>query len=294
MVETAYVRINFPQALADSLTGINLESVTTTEMNALTPISSRLVYNETVGKLAYYTGSAWVLLPTDADISAVLEGLAWKDSVVAATTADIVIATALNSGDLIDGVTLADGDRVLVKDQTDATENGIYIVGATPVRADDLSASAEFNSAIATVDAGGTSNGETTWRCQTVNPVLGTDNIVFVQFGASIPDATDTVKGKVELATSAEVITGTDTTRAITPSGLAATTYKVTVASIANAATYDVVHNLNTSYPIAQAYDSAGNQTLVGLVTIDANTLRFSNETGATITNLTFVVAKIW
>lgn len=294
MANNAYARINFPAGLADVIRVLNLESVTTTEMNALTPVSSRLVYNETVGKLAYYTGSAWVLLPTDADISAALEGLAWKDSVVAASTGNVDIPTGLNSGDLLDDVTLADGNRTLLKDQTDATENGIYIVGATPVRAVDMSASAEFNSAIVTVDAGGTANGETTWRCQTIDPVLGTDDIIFVQFGASVPDATDTVKGKVELATSAEVITGTDTTRAITPAGLAATTYKVTVASIANAATYDIVHNLNTSYPIAQAYDSTGNQSLVGLVTIDANTLRFTNEVGATITNLTFVVAKIW
>lgn len=37
----------------------------------------------------------------------------------------------------------------------------------------------------------------------------------------SVPDATDTVKGKVELATDAETATGTDATRAVTPAGLA-------------------------------------------------------------------------
>ena len=38
----------------------------------------------------------------------------------------------------------------------------------------------------------------------------------------SVPDASETVKGKVELATTAEATTGTDTVRAVTPAGLAA------------------------------------------------------------------------
>lgn len=54
----------------------------------------------------------------------------------AATTANITIATALNSGDILDGVTLADGDIVLVKNQSAPAENGAYVVGPTPARAD--------------------------------------------------------------------------------------------------------------------------------------------------------------
>ena len=52
----------------------------------------------------------------------------------AATTANITIATALNDGDTLDGLTLATGDMILVKDQTTASENGIYIVAASPAR----------------------------------------------------------------------------------------------------------------------------------------------------------------
>src|SRR3990167_8472596 len=44
----------------------------------------------------------------------------------AATTANITIATALNNGDTLDGLTLADGELVLVKNQTTASQNGIY------------------------------------------------------------------------------------------------------------------------------------------------------------------------
>lgn len=68
----------------------------------------------------------------------------WLD-VRAATTTSITIATALNAGDIINGVTLADGDRVLVKDQSGSpAENGIYVVGASPVRASDANESGEF------------------------------------------------------------------------------------------------------------------------------------------------------
>jgi hypothetical protein len=48
-----------------------------------------------------------------------------------ASTANVVIASALENGDVLDGVTLATGNRVLLKNQTTTSENGIYIVVAT-------------------------------------------------------------------------------------------------------------------------------------------------------------------
>jgi len=62
-----------------------------------------------------------------------------KESVRVATTANITIATALNNADVLDGITLATDDRVLVKDQTAPAENGLYTVGVTPARAYDQS-----------------------------------------------------------------------------------------------------------------------------------------------------------
>jgi len=55
-------------------------------------------------------------------------GLDPKESVRAGTTATLTLATDVENGDTIDGVVLATGDRILVKDQADASENGIYIV----------------------------------------------------------------------------------------------------------------------------------------------------------------------
>jgi hypothetical protein len=48
-----------------------------------------------------------------------------------ASTANVVISSALENGDVLDGVTLATGNRVLLKNQTTTSENGIYIVVAT-------------------------------------------------------------------------------------------------------------------------------------------------------------------
>ena len=79
-------------------------------------------------------GNAKVATPTDAAhiatkgyVDAARQGLDVKQSVRVATTAPINIASDLEAGDLIDGVTLVAGDRVLVKDQSTATENGIYV-----------------------------------------------------------------------------------------------------------------------------------------------------------------------
>ena len=83
-------------------------------------------------------GNAKVATPTDAAhiatkgyVDAARQGLDVKQSVRVATTAAINISADLEAGDLIDGVTLVAGDRVLVKDQSTATENGIYVAVAS-------------------------------------------------------------------------------------------------------------------------------------------------------------------
>lgn len=108
----------------------------------------------------------------------------WKQPVVAATTGNITIATALNAGDTIDGRTLAAGERVLVKDQTTGSENGIYIVGTTPARATDMDSSTEVLGAIVYVIAGTTNTG-TAWKVTNTSAVtVGSTSITFAAFGS--------------------------------------------------------------------------------------------------------------
>src|SRR5690606_23174593 len=67
----------------------------------------------------------------DSAVTAAQQGIAWKAPVRAATTTAATLASDFEDGDTLDGVTLATDDRILVKDQADETENGIYIVAAS-------------------------------------------------------------------------------------------------------------------------------------------------------------------
>lgn len=111
-----------------------------------------------------------------------INGIDNKASVRAATTANVTISTALNNGDVLDGVTLATGDRVLVKNQTTKKENGIYVVGAVPARATDADISAEVTSGLYVFVAEGTVNINSGWQLFTKDPiVLNTTELVFEQ-----------------------------------------------------------------------------------------------------------------
>jgi hypothetical protein len=93
-----------------------------------------------------------------------LLGMGKRGVVRAATTANITIATALNNGDTIDGVTLATDDLVLVKDQSTASQNGIYVVQSSPARDDLYDTFIEHVGALVAVSEG-TANADTMWLC---------------------------------------------------------------------------------------------------------------------------------
>ena len=119
-------------------------------------------------------------------VDGVSQGLDVKDSCVAATTANITISTALNNGDTLDGVSLSTNDRVLVKDQSTASENGIYIVGSSPARADDLAAGADAAGMFTFVEQG-TVNADNGFVCTSNkgSAVVGTNNLAFSQFSGA-------------------------------------------------------------------------------------------------------------
>lgn len=98
-----------------------------------------------------------------------------------ATTANINLSNALENGDTLDGITLATGNKVLVKDQTDATENGIYNVVASgaATRDTDYDTVAELAGQLVIVQEGST-NADKIFLCTTDNSgSIGSVNIVF-------------------------------------------------------------------------------------------------------------------
>lgn len=124
---------------------------------------------------------------TKSYVDGVAAGLHVHESVVAATTANINLSNSLENGDVLDGVTLATGNRVLVKNQTSQSENGIYVVQASgaAVRAADYDSPAEIDAGDFVFVSGGAVNGETGWTQTATVGTIGTDPVSFTQFSGA-------------------------------------------------------------------------------------------------------------
>jgi hypothetical protein len=111
-----------------------------------------------------------------------IAGLSWKDAVVAASTGNLTLSGAQT----VDGVAVVAGNRVLVKDQTTTSENGIYIVASGAwTRATDFDALADsINSAAVFVQQGATQN-DTGWTQTAEVVTFGTDPVVWTQFNGA-------------------------------------------------------------------------------------------------------------
>jgi hypothetical protein len=113
------------------------------------------------------------------------QGLYVKDSVKVATVLAGALATDFAAGNIIDGYTLQAGDRLLIKDQVDAKENGIYIVqsASQPLRAADYAAGHVAAGTFCFVESGNT-NAALGWICN--SPVeaslVGSNTLNFTQF----------------------------------------------------------------------------------------------------------------
>ena len=174
----------------------------------LAGIGSDVQFGKAGGRLIYDSSSSFFKFTTDGStlsqvrvattpsnandaasksyVDATKQGLDVKNSVRVATTGNITIATALNVGDAIDGITLADGDRVLVKDQTDASENGIYVAGASPARAADFDSDTEVTAGAFTFVEEGSTNADSGFTVSTDGDItVGTTDIAFTQFSGA-------------------------------------------------------------------------------------------------------------
>lgn len=116
---------------------------------------------------------------TDAKVA----GLSWKQAVRVATTAPGTLSSSFENGDTVDGVTLATGDRILIKNQAAGAENGIYTVNASgaPTRATDADSGAELVNASMYVSEG-TANADLQFVCTNNATIsLGSTSLTFVQ-----------------------------------------------------------------------------------------------------------------
>lgn len=155
-------------------------------------------------------------------VDSVAAGLGKRSTVRAATTANITIASALNNGDSLDGVTLANNDLVLVKDQSSAEENGIYVVGSSPARDDLFDSYEEHPGSLIAIEEG-TANADDLYLC--TSNTGGTLNTTAINFTKIFPGSGGTVTNiaTAGLATGGAITTtGTVTVSINGQSGLSA------------------------------------------------------------------------
>lgn len=179
-------------------------------------------------------------------VDSLVNGTDWKQSVRAATTANIT----LSGLQTIDGISVAANERVLVKNQTDKKTNGIYSAASGAwARTTDADANAEVTAGLAVMVSEGTTLGDTQWVLATNDPItIGTSDLDFVQIGASTSYAAGT-----GIAILGNVVS-VDTT----------VVARKASASVGNGTntSFAVTHNLSTLDVIVQVYDNATAETV--------------------------------
>ena len=139
------------------------------------------------GSSGDFTGSTMAVNKEYVD--SVASGLDVKDSVRVASTGNVDLANDVYNGVTVDGVVLATGDRILLKDQTTGSENGIYIVGANAAaiaRSTDMDDNAEVTSGLFTFVEAGSSNADAGFVLTTDGSItVGTTAIAFSQFSGA-------------------------------------------------------------------------------------------------------------
>lgn len=233
-------------------------------------------------------GSAATDAVTLQQLQAYVRGLDWKASVRAASTANVNLASP---GASIDGVNLANGDRVLLKNQTAPAENGIYtFAGAAAALARTADASSQDG--IQTLTAGtavlateGTVNADTAWVLTTDDPiVVGTTALAFAQFGGGGTPYT-AGNGLQLISSQFSVVAAPGGGLTVTGSGVSLDFTKAVGKYAANigdgaATTFTISHNLGSSDVIVSLREnSSGVISLIGVTVVDANTVRMTFPT---------------
>lgn len=176
------ITLNGSVVMTGALTGATINA----SSNAISNLTTAMFAANVVDTDITLAANSATRLPSQSAVKSyvdnLLTGLQWKTAVRVATTTNGVLATAYENGDTIDGVVLATGDRILLKNQTAQSENGIYVVAASgaPTRATDSDTGAELVSATVFVREG-TTNSDTQWTCTNDAITLGSTNIVFAQ-----------------------------------------------------------------------------------------------------------------
>jgi hypothetical protein len=203
-------------------------------------------------------------------VDGLVNGLSWKDAARAATTANI----ALTGTQTIDGVACIVGDRVLVKNQTTASGNGVYFVASG---AWGRTTDTQFGTDIvgmAIYIGEGTTQADTTWTLTTDAPIsIGTTSLAFAQTGG--PGAITAGAGMTQVGNTLNVIAG-DTTLTVAADDVRVNT--AVIATVASVTAGDAANVPNTRQVIAGAGLTGG-----GALSADATLNVVAGDTSLTV-----------
>jgi hypothetical protein len=228
-------------------------------------------------------GSASTDAVTLQQLQAYVRGLDWKGSVRAASTANVTVSAP---GASVDGVTFANGDRLLLKNQATASENGIYVfngAASASTRATDATVGTLSGGAAVLVTEG-TTNGDTAWVLSTDDPItVGTTALTFNQFGgATIYSGSNAIDVTANVI-SVKAVAGGGIS--IVAGGIQLDMTKATgkfSTSVGNgsATTITVTHGLGTTDVIAVVKDvSSGEVRYMSWTVLDANSISLAFPT---------------
>mgnify|MGYP003113331751 CR=1 FL=1 len=218
-----------------------------------------IIYNSQTNLMKFYDGSAWVSMKNvDTDVDVSKANLITR---LASFTGDDTV----NIGDADDDTTVVirgnlqvDGTTTTVNSATLSVADNIIVLNK------DVTGTPSENAGLE-VERGSATNVKFRWNETTDKWQFTEDGTTFYNL-VNVQDASETVKGIVELATTTEATTGTDTARAVTPAGLAAHNAARSFAALLDDSvsgvskssnTFTVTHNLATRDVMIQVYEAA-------------------------------------
>lgn len=268
------------------------------------PTANVTLNNQRLVSMADAVGNtdATTLQQVNSLIAALVNGHDWKDGVRVASSVNVAIAAP---GANIDGVALANGERVLLYGQTTASQNGVYVfngAAAAMTRATDADTSAKVTSGMTVpVEAGThvglailTSNDPLTLGTTALAFTILANAATYVQ-GTGITISGNTISLTVPVAIASGGTNATDIATARANLNTPQRGFAANIPALVAGAATNVVHSLNTLDVNVQVYRVADGATVnnIGSQRVDVNTVSVTADIAVAANLLRLVVTPV-
>lgn len=213
-------------------------------------------------------------------------GHSWKQYVKVATTANGTLSTAFEQGDVVDGIFLGNGDRILLKNQSTASQNGIHTVNVSgaPTRPDDYPTGGLGDGVVVYVSQG-TVNANRAYKMTSPNVTIGTTSQVWAQMGdvAGPSSSTDNLVATWD-GTTGKLLKNTTTPNISAATGVQLTLTAATTTGTGTSSGVSVVANSLTT---GRAVDiSSSSITSGNLMRLTSTSTAINDGAGGSLLNI--------